>query len=117
MSIEIYRMPDRVSVFSNGRYADSFMKRFRGLLGRTSIESQEALVFSKCNCVHTLGMKTDIDVVFLDDQMRIVKLAHKLKPNRVSGSIRAKTVVEVKPGICKEKALCVNDVLHFENRK
>ena len=111
--MKICKMPEQLTLFGNASIANSFLERFRGLLGRREIDMQEALVFPKCNCVHTLGMKTEIDLLFLDDKMKIIKMTHRLKPNRVSGMIRAKTVVEVGPGACVDKQLNINDVLSF----
>ena len=40
--------------------------RFLGLMGRAGLSSGEALLFPRCNSIHTLFMRFAIDVVFID---------------------------------------------------
>lgn len=55
---------------------------------------KQALLITPCNSVHTFGMNYPIDVVYLSDDDRIVKLREYLVPRRISGCIRAKQVLE-----------------------
>jgi uncharacterized membrane protein (UPF0127 family) len=58
--------------------ADSFIKRAVGLLGRSSLPSDEGLWFDKCSAIHTLGMRMPIDVIFIDKAFNVMALHHSV---------------------------------------
>jgi uncharacterized membrane protein (UPF0127 family) len=49
--------------------ADNFMTRLKGLLGRTGLKSDEALIIQPCKSVHTCFMRFPIDVIFLNNEL------------------------------------------------
>ena len=53
-----------------GEEAVSFHQRFKGLMGKREIE--HALLFRECSSVHMFFMKTAIDVMYLDEDYRIL---------------------------------------------
>lgn len=59
---------------------ENSLERMRGLLGRQSLASDEALWIQPCNNVHTFFMKFSIDVVFMNSQGRILKIYSSMKP-------------------------------------
>lgn len=63
--------------------ACSFRSRCVGLLGHASIPEHEGLLLVPGGTVHTLGMRFDIDVVFLNRQMRVLGLAERVAPWRI----------------------------------
>ena len=73
-------------------------ERRRGLLGRDRIGKREALVLAHCRSVHTLGMRTPIDVLVMDRHWRVRRIA-TLPPGRAPlPSPRARHIVEVAAG-------------------
>ncbi len=61
--------------------ADSFALRMRGMIGRSfSSISFDAMVFNRCNCIHTLFMRIPIDVVFVGIDSKICGLRHQVLP-------------------------------------
>lgn len=60
--------------------ADRWWPRFRGLLGRPSLQPGEGLLLSPCRSVHMYGMKFALDVAFLDRTGTVVELYHALRP-------------------------------------
>ena len=80
------------------RVADSFWSRGVGLLGRRSLPPAEGLLIRPCSSVHTLFMRFTIDVVYLDEAWRVVKVVHRLKPWRFSAGRGAKMVLELQGG-------------------
>ncbi len=64
--------------------ADTFFKRFVGLLGRCSLRTNEALLLSKCPRVHTFFMGIAIDVVVLDGSDRVLRIIECLTPWRIA---------------------------------
>lgn len=76
--------------------ANTAMKRLRGLLGRRALSPDEALWLRPCNGIHTLGMLFAIDAIFLDRELRIVRLIENLKPFRLTRpTLKAHSVLEM----------------------
>ncbi|MEU5973465.1 DUF192 domain-containing protein [Streptomyces sp. NPDC047315] len=89
--------------------AASYGTRRRGLLGRDGIAG--ALLLTRCNCVHTLGMRFAIDVAYLDRELRVVDL-HTLVPGRLARPrLRARHVLEARAGAFAEWGVVVDAVL------
>lgn len=61
--------------------ANTFLRRLIGLLGHRDLPLDHGLLFTPGGTVHTLGMRFAIDALFLDNQGRILKIAHGLRPN------------------------------------
>lgn len=60
--------------------ADSFLRRVFGLMGRSPLPPRQGLLLTPCNGIHTLCMGFPIDAVFLDKDLRILKIAENLSP-------------------------------------
>ena len=73
-------------------------QRMRGLLGRDGLEPGEAMLFPRCGSVHTLFMRFDIDVVYMDADRRVKKITPGLKPWRFSGCWGADATLELPAG-------------------
>lgn len=70
--------------------------RARGLLGRDGVEG--AMVFPGARSVHTVGMRFDLDVAFVDGDDIVVRTL-RLHRNRVTLPVwRSKWVVEAEAG-------------------
>jgi uncharacterized membrane protein (UPF0127 family) len=78
--------------------ADSYTKRLLGYMFRKK-PHYEAILLKPCNSIHTFFMKFNIDVLFLDNQMQVIKKIENLKPGQVVMKVRgAKIVIESKVG-------------------
>ena len=69
----------------NGRtleieFAESFLSRLRGLMGRRRLTEGCGLLLTPCNSVHMLFMRFAIDVVYLDADLCIKKIVRDLPP-------------------------------------
>ena len=62
--------------------ANSFLKRFLGLMGRKKLPQGQGLLLSPCSSIHMLFMHFPIDAVYLDRDYRIVKIVRRLPPWR-----------------------------------
>jgi len=87
--------------------------RMRGLLGRSSLPSGQGILLRPAASVHTFFMRFSIDVVFLDDELRVVAIAADLRPWRAAGKRGARAVVELPAGECERRGLRVGDQLRF----
>jgi uncharacterized membrane protein (UPF0127 family) len=62
--------------------ASTWKDRLIGLLGRASLDTGEAL-WLRANGVHTFGMRFPIDIVVLDREGRVLRIAGRVPPNRI----------------------------------
>lgn len=95
--------------------ANTARARLRGLLGRRSLAPNEALWLRPCSSVHTFWMLFAIDVVFLDRQLRIVKLVENLRPFRLTWPAPHTTsVIELPAHAISQHHLQLGDQLRVE---
>jgi uncharacterized protein len=87
--------------------------RMRGLLGRRSLPSGEGILLRPAASVHTFFMRFSIDVVFLDEELRVVRIAPDLRPWRAAGRRGARAVLELPAGECARRGLRVGDIIRF----
>lgn len=71
------------------RFATSFVERTVGLMGKSDLPKGETLLIkgtklAACNSVHTCFMRFPIDVVFVDDSMKVRSVVRNLKPWRIT---------------------------------
>ncbi len=62
--------------------ANTFASRFRGLMGRAALEPGQALLIYPESSIHMFFMRFPIDVLFLDNDDRVVALREAMLPNR-----------------------------------
>ena len=91
--------------------AETPLARLRGLLGRSDLPAGEGLLLRPAGSIHTAFMRFPIDAVFLDPDLRVVKIAPDLKPWRVAGSRGAKAVLEIPAGEASRRGVTVGDRL------
>jgi uncharacterized membrane protein (UPF0127 family) len=64
-------------------------ERIEGWMRKDSVAEGEGILIAPCASIHTLGMRVTIDVVFLDEALRVTKVASRVKPNRFAfGSLK-----------------------------
>jgi len=79
--------------------ATGFWQRFRGLMCKSALPCDQALLIQNCSSVHTCFMRFVIDVVYLDKQMLIVKLDRNVPPWRMRwGGKDARHTLEMSAG-------------------
>jgi uncharacterized membrane protein (UPF0127 family) len=91
--------------------AETALTRMRGLLGRRELPSEEGILLKPASSVHMAFMRFPIDAVFLDTDLRVVKIAPELQPWRASGARGAKSVLEIAAGEAARRGLSVGDRL------
>ena len=89
--------------------------RMRGLMfRRRRLAHAEALWQRPSNGVHTFWMLFAIDVIFLDRELRIVKLVENMRPFRVTRPhLAARSVLEMSAHTISRAALKVGDQLEM----
>lgn len=84
--------------------ADSHWTRLRGLLGRPRLRGGEGLLLMPSRGVHTWGMRYPIDVVFVNEEGRVLALYPELEPWRRTRVHREATRAYEFPGGTIESA-------------
>jgi uncharacterized protein len=91
--------------------ADSPLPRMRGLLGKRDLRADEGVLLRPAGSVHTFFMRFPIDIVFLDRDGRVLRIAESVQPWRTAGARGAKAVLELRAGECARRRLLIGDVL------
>ncbi len=91
--------------------AETALTRMRGLLGRRQLPSGEGILLKPASSVHMAFMRFPIDAVFLDRELRVLKVASDLRPWRAAGSRGAKAVLEIPAGEAERRGVTVGDRL------
>src|SRR5262245_58600440 len=94
--------------------ANTFFKRLRGLMFRRNLAPADALWLRPCNGVHTFCMLFALYVIFLDGELRIVKLVENMRPFRVTVPyLTARSVIEAPAHTITRSSLKVGDQLEI----
>jgi uncharacterized membrane protein (UPF0127 family) len=102
-------------VAEQARKAESFWARLVGLMGRRGLDEGEGLLLSPCSSVQTVFMRFPIDVIFVDGETRVVKVASALVPFRLAlGGRGARDALEVAAGTAARSRTAVGDRLALE---
>jgi hypothetical protein len=96
--------------------ADSFVTRFKGLMGVKDLPMGHGLHLAPCNSIHTFFMKIPIDALFLDASQQVVEVVHAMPAWRVSRIFfEAKSVLELPAGTALASHTEAGDRLSFED--
>lgn len=78
--------------------AESFFARAVGLLARAPLNDNDSLWILHCGSIHTIGMRYAIDVVFLGEEDRVLRVAVAVQPLRMRMQRNARSVLEMHAG-------------------
>lgn len=97
------------------RVADTFWKRFKGLLGEKELQKGQALVLKPCHSIHTFFMRFPIDVLFVDKDNKVIKAISCLRPFRLSFIyFNASFAIELPAGVIHSSRASKGDALLLE---
>jgi hypothetical protein len=101
-----------VELSDNVVRAASALDRMVGWLRVGKLDPQRGLWLQPCSAIHTVGMRTAIDVILLDRQSHVVALHPRVRPNRLWISHpRARTTIEMGPGFLDAAPVALGDRL------
>lgn len=90
--------------------ANSFFKRFIGLMGKKQLNSSEGLLLLSCSSIHCFFMRFPIDAVYLSDDKKVLGI-ETIKPWRIGRIYRGtRHVLELPAGATAGKVF-VGDIL------
>ena len=79
--------------------ADTFIRRFTGLMGRKNLPTGYGLLLSHCSSIHMCFMRFAIDAIYLDKNYKIIKIVRNLHPwIGISCCVKAHAVIEINAG-------------------
>lgn len=94
------------------RQARDFRQRLLGLMFKSSLPDNSGLLLAPCGSVHTFFMRFALDLVYLDDAARIVRLVESLPPWRFNlGCAQARQTLELPAGSIQRFGLRLGDSL------
>jgi uncharacterized membrane protein (UPF0127 family)/CheY-like chemotaxis protein len=96
--------------------ADGTFRRLRGLLGRKALRADEGIVLRPAWSIHTAFMRFSIDVVFVDAEQVVMRIAPGLRPFKTASCRGAREVVELAAGECARRGLAPGDRVAWASR-
>jgi len=112
----IYNRENGKKIIENERHAKTFFSRFKGLMLIKNFDY--GLIFHLPNesksraAIHMLFMRTAIDVIFLNEEKRVVDIVKGLKPWTLNYAPKeaAKYIIELPPATIQDKVK-LNDLI------
>jgi uncharacterized membrane protein (UPF0127 family) len=85
--------------------ADKPWPRMVGLLGRSGLTVDEAIILRPGPSIHTMFMRFALDVLFLSREGQVLKVVRAMKPFRFAAARRAQDCIEMQAGCLAEDVL------------
>jgi uncharacterized membrane protein (UPF0127 family) len=99
------------TVCEHTEIADNPWTRLRGLLGRASLEPGYGMLITPAGSIHSAFMRFEFDAVFLDRELRVVRVAGRIPRWRARIARGARSVLELAAGEAEHRGLQVGDEL------
>lgn len=97
--------------------ADDLHSRRTGLLTEAQLQPGAGLWIFPSQAVHTFWMRFSIDVAFLDRQLRVKRVYHRMPPFRLSRFVwGAQSVLEMASGVLADSGTETGDELQISPR-
>jgi uncharacterized membrane protein (UPF0127 family) len=109
----VYNTTRKTTLTTELKVAQAFSDRFLGLLKKSN---SQALLFYTRFGIHTFFLPKPIDVLILDQELRVVKLALNLRPNRVFfWPLKYQIVIELPRGVIEKTRTSLGDKLSLKS--
>ena len=95
---------------------DSASRR-KGLLGRSALDPDTAIILAPCSSIHTFFMQFPIDVAFVARDGRLLSIHGSVPAWRIRLSLGALAVVELAAGSLMRAETRRGDTLHLSDSK
>jgi len=116
LELRVFNRTKNTPVAASVRLAGNLWSRFWGLMGRARLAESHGLLLTPCYSVHTAFMRFPIDVIFVDGDGVVIKVASHLKPFRVGVARGARSALELPAGSAAHLGLETGDRLEFTER-
>ncbi|HOJ86406.1 MAG: DUF192 domain-containing protein [Elusimicrobiales bacterium] len=111
----VYNKTKDITVSDKVRVADTFLSRFLGLIPKKQLSSDEGLLITKCNGIHTCFMSFDIDAVFVSKDFKVLDII-TIKPWRFSKFYESEFVLEFNSNFVYGK-ISVGDFIELREKR
>jgi uncharacterized membrane protein (UPF0127 family) len=112
--VQVENKTRNVSLVNNGRLANNFWRRLRGLVGVKKLPAGEGLLIRPCNQVHCMFMSISIDVIYIGSDQRVLAVDAAMRPWAIGRLVRgAKQVLELPAGTVAATGTTVGDQLQI----
>lgn len=104
----VYQVSDPQGNILLGRctYSAGFLFRMVGLLRHKGLDHDEGIWLKPCKQIHMFGMRFAIDVIFLDQENKVVHICDSIEPWKVSRYVRrARSAIECQAGLVRQHGL------------
>lgn len=117
MRVNISCPEKKINLGRNILVADKVLDRMVGLMFSKSLGESDGLLIKRCNSIHTFFMRYPIDLLFLSDEKKIVKIIRNLRPWRMTRLyFRSNQVLELMGGTLDDsididdqlEVICIN---------
>jgi len=114
-SIKVVNATRGTTLLAQGRLADNFFTRLRGLIGVKELAPGTGILIRPCNGVHCMFMSIPIDVIYLDKNDQVIALDRAMKPWAIGKIYRSSAyVVEGPVGMIDASGTVVGDQVRVE---
>ena len=99
--------------FSKCQEAKTFSQKVICLMFRNGISEDFAMFFYHTRSIHTFFMRFPIDILFLNQEMEVIKICDSVKPWKVRVCFGAYCVIECAAGGARKKGIKRGSKLAF----
>jgi len=111
--MKVFNQTTGRQVSAEAARADTFSTRLLGLIPRRGLGPEEGLWLEPCAMIHMCFMSFAIDAVFLDKDLKVLRVLENFRPWRFSPWVPgARGVLELPSGRCAGR-LAPGDALEF----
>jgi uncharacterized protein len=102
--VHIRNLTTGADLATDAAEARTYWSRFAGLMLRANLAPGHALILHPSTSIHMMFMRFPIDAVFYDADLRVTRVATRLRPwlGLASGGRGAKGVIELPAGAAQD---------------
>lgn len=113
--MELINLSNGEIIAKDVKIANTFWKRFKGLMFTKDLPKGCALLIEPCQSVHTFFMSYDLDILFIDKEGKVVAVEEQMKPGKIGKLVRkAKGVIELPAGTIQASKTEENQVIKIQ---
>ncbi len=112
----IYNLNSRMTLAANPVTALGWRMRLCGMIGRRFVSGElDAMVFPRCNCVHSIGMTVALDLLFLDVESTVTGMKENYPPWALfpCGCRKAAVTIELPAGTLRRTHTKIGDKINL----
>ena len=110
-----YNSSKNIIISDDAKVAKTFFSRSLGLIPKKKLKKEECLIIKPCCSVHTFFMNFPIDVLFINNENKVIAAYENVKPWKILPiHLSSKKVLELPSGSIQTKSITLSDEILFE---